>query len=404
MFLLFCLLYLNSCKYLNTCNSPDDRTKTYSLINKKGFLSNIQAEFDEDNSVYVKVGVNGKTKRFLIDTGAHTSVSYELSKELGLSVFDSLFIGDYTDSYKRRGLVLLNELALDGGICLKDIPSVELAINEVISSNADGIIGDNILQHFIIQFNKKKEQVLITDKIKEMRVGKQHLASRIQWLHNQRIPIIDFWLSTNIKEQMMFDSGATSLYEMSLHTFHQIEEHPDIANTEILESRGITGTGIFGVLVDSTNYLISLPDAKLGHNKLNKLRASTTLNKRSILGTKIFNHGIVTIDYINSNFYFQPFSKTKKINCHQEEVGFHIMEATFHNKNRDFDTCKIVFAVSNVWEGSPAFNSGLRKGMIITKINGKQPGDFKIPDKPEIISIEVIVEGMQPQEFVFSTF
>lgn len=400
MFILFCLLYLNSCKCLNT----DDRLKTYSLINKKGFLSIIQAEFAEDNSVYVKVGVNGKTKRFLIDTGAHTAVSYELSKELGLSVFDSLFIGDYTDSYKRRGLVLLNELVLDGGICLKDIPSVELARNDLIQSNTDGIIGDNILQHFIIQFNKKKEQVLITDKIKELSVGKQHLASRVQWLHNQRVPIIDFWLSINVKEQMMFDSGATILYDIALPTFHQIKEHPDFASTEIFESRGIINAGIFGAPIDTTNYLISLPDAKLGHIKLNNLRAYTILSKHSILGAKIFNHGIVTIDYINSNFYFQPYSETKKINCHQEQLGFHILKARFPYNDSGLVAYQIVFAVSNVWEGSPAFNSGLRKGMIITKINGKQPGDFKIPDKPEIISIEVIVEGMQPQEFVFSTF
>jgi hypothetical protein len=61
-------------------------------------------------------------------------------------------------------------------------------------------------------------------------------------------------------------------------------------------------------------FLVKIPKIKINGAVFTGLQVETIANQNSSVGTRIFDYGIVTFDYINSLFYFEPFNAVSEVN------------------------------------------------------------------------------------------
>ena len=61
---------------------------------------------------------------------------------------------------------------------------------------------------------------------------------------------------------------------------------------------------------------------KVGDFTLKNTVSVTTPSDFSRIGAELLNHGIMTIDYVNESFYFNPNSEIKEFNFNESLLGF----------------------------------------------------------------------------------
>ena len=83
---------------------------------------------------------------------------------------------------------------------------------------------------------------------------------------------------------------------------------------DVVKSTGSSTVGIFGNAEDEVTFLFKIPKMEINGSVFYGLRAGTIGNQNSSIGSRLFDFGIVTLDYIHSLFYFEPFKEVNEVN------------------------------------------------------------------------------------------
>ena len=129
----------------------------------------------------------------------------------------------------------------------------------------------------------------------------------------------------------------------------------NLTKSSVFKGFGVSGQGILGDAMAETVYLIHA-DFKLGIIKIEQAQIGTAPTV-SRIGRELLNYGTLTIDYINSQYYFEKYPK--RLNKPRPNFGFDIIT----EKNK--------VTVGVVWENTRAQKMGLTSGLEILSINDK---------------------------------
>jgi|GEM_PF-1376587 len=343
------------------CCHPDSKAKW------QNYFSNNQVQEIEvavySNSILVPVNIGGKVRNFLLDTGSPTFISPDLSKELKLEISnDSISALDYYGNSRKIPTTIIPELTLGN----TKYENIKASITRPIQSfkpcnrEIDGYLGSDFFTEKVLQIDIKNQMIRISSSIENIDL-EEHQASNFDFLsEKQNTPLIYIYFpGEKAAEQVMFDTGSNNdFYRMRMSTLTQLLEAGILAHNYIVDTLDQTANraGVFGKQKDSVNFQLELDTIQFIGTKIAHCPATTfSGGVKSVAGAPFLNLGIITLDYKNRRFYFQPYSK-EPISL-APPFGMHLT----HQNNR--------FVVHKIRPNSTAEINGIKQGYVLKEVN-----------------------------------
>ena len=336
---------------------------------EKNFYTEFNYEYVK-GKIIVPVVIEGKTYRFLLDTGAPNIISSDLKEIINTEFQKSINVKDANNKEQSMDMVTIPLITV-GGVSFYNTPSLvkESGPNLFFDCfKIDGFIGSNMLRNSIIQILPEKQLIRLTRSKKRLLLNKKN-AIKLKLIGNQDQPFI--WLkikgNKNANEQVLIDTGMSDFYTLSNKHF-KIFRDDNIFNI-VEDGTGSMGSGLFGVEEKSKYYRLTIQEIEIINSTFKKISVETTNSKNSRIGTELLNHGNVTIDFKNKRFYYDSFQTI--IDLEKKSYGF--SPAIIDNN----------LAVGIVW--NKELKKELSYGDQIIEINGT---DYSKVDACDLITQE----------------
>jgi predicted aspartyl protease len=305
------LLVFFSCCFL-TIQSQSRILKKGKVISRN-YFEELSFEF-EKNKIVIPVIIQGKTYRFLLDTGAPSIISKEVMEALQPEIVETLTASDANNIRQELKVVSVERIKL-GSVEFKNFSALvfDLNGNDIFKCfGIDGFIGSNMLRRSIIQIDVRQKTLILTDNIKRLQLDKKQ-SEKIELLDNQNSPYV--WIDVkgkeSAKELVLIDTGMGGLYDISEINYNQLKTK-NIYN-EIGISNGASSLSLFGEVPVDTHTRVHLPKLIINNFEINNAIAHTDKGSHSKIGAELLNFGIMTLDYKNKRFYFEPFSNALEL-------------------------------------------------------------------------------------------
>lgn len=289
-------------------------------VQQKDYYSEISFEYVK-NKIIIPVEIEGKTYRFLLDTGAPNIISEELSQVIANDSLTIMRITDINQKEKQLKVVSVPKMVL-GGVVFENSAALvyDLKQNKTIDCfGFDGFIGSNMLRNSIVQIQLNAKKIIITNNKKRLELNKKN-STKLKLLGSQSSPFI--WINIfgngKAKEQVLIDTGMIGFYDMSNKDFKIFSEKNIIKFVD--SSNGGKAGGLFGFVDKTSQYRSLIPEIEIAKSTFINHVTTTTHDKFSKIGTDILDYGNITIDYKNKRFYFDLFKKN--IDLKKKELSF----------------------------------------------------------------------------------
>lgn len=272
----------------------------------------------KNGKIVVEVGLLGKIRKFILDTGAPTILSERLFNEISPKILGSVKLFDQSGAEDSVDVVNIPSLKISD-LTFHEIPAI-------ISKNApfmfdcfevDGYIGSNLLQNSIVQICDLTKTVTLSNQVKKLKL-KRRKASKIEII--KILPHTWIQLAkdkSRVNELVLFDTGDDAMYVLAYSTYQQIKKEVPVFNI-LAETRGTFSAGMHGFAVHQEHVLVHIPFLKIGELTFTNITARSTHSGISRIGSTMLKYGKVTVDYINNRFYFEAYTTKKTIDLNEK--------------------------------------------------------------------------------------
>lgn len=288
-------------------SSVNAQTATLNTGGTKSSGYHIILPCEYKNLPVVEVKIAGRNYRFLFDTGAITSIGEKIANELKLEPVGRMNIFDAEGKPDSLYVYSLPEIFL-GQVAFNDIPTLQMKegiLNQCLAY--DGIIGSNLLRNSVVRFSYADGTIEITDNPKSLNLNKRY-AQKMMVHPTQSSPFIKTVFKDRRKANvdLLFDSGMSGLYDLSLRHFHLLCDNK-VFSDSIQEGRGRQTYTVYGMAPDTVLYRLRIPQLEIGKSKYENVQINTTVHDNSRIGIEWLKYGVATLDYKNNKFYFEPY-------------------------------------------------------------------------------------------------
>lgn len=334
-------------------------------VEQEQYYAKVTFEYVNEKLI-IPVQINGKTYRFLLDTGAPTLISKTLSKDLRLPGIERILMSDQsgkTDSVYRTVLPSLQIADIrftNTPVLIADQPLIFDCLH------IDGFVGSNQLRNSIIQISLMDTTIIFTNDITKINIDAAFPTDL--WLTSiQSLPYI--WVNLHGKkkarEQLLFDSGMNGFYDLSLRHY-KIFKKKKIFDV-LGQADGSNSIGLLGSADKSLHYKLSLNEMKICKIPFRNIQTITTNNNNSRIGAGLITYGKVTLDYKNRKFYFEPYRKQEYIELKEYHYPF---ELSLNEQQR--------LSVGIIWDSS--LMDGIEAGDEVINVNGENIESYNVCD------------------------
>lgn len=266
------------------------------------------------------VSLNGKSFKFILDTGAPLAISREIQQQMNYPVLNSAGLKDANNKSDMIDIVMIDTLKI-GGIAFANIPALVLNFKSspIACQHVEGLIGSNIARFLVVEFDLAHNKVILTDRRDKLALPA--LAAQPIHLDDQSNAFFEVVHSTGLKDSVQFDSGMGRMYDMNTAKIDQLLAEHIAKPNSVFKGFGIAGQGILGNgYNEPVNVIYS--GIALGNNGIVDAQVRTT-QAASRMGRELLNYGTLTIDYPNSRYYFVKYPK--RLNKPRPNFGFDII-------------------------------------------------------------------------------
>ncbi|MCO4820890.1 MAG: aspartyl protease family protein [Flavobacteriaceae bacterium] len=311
----------------------------------------------ENNLIIVPVQVNGKTYRFLLDTGAMTSISKEVQAEFQFKIISK---GKLTDSDKSKSTVNYVQVKSMnvGGISFKNQTAFvsDLSANPILDCmNLDGILGSNTMRLCNWEFNFQKEQFVIHNN-SDFSAPKN--AAELPFKTDKQYDImIPVGVGANKVRNLKLDTGSNGGLTIPVSIFNTLSDNKRF--TSVFTETGKKQSGLFGKAVAINRKLTYTDSIAIKGLAMKDVEIKTGTS--GLIGNEILSRFELAINWKKRVLYFVPTGLPTSFNAtFGVSIGM--------NKNG-------VFYIQAIIEESTAFQKGIRVGMTVLEINGLKLND-----------------------------
>ena len=338
-----------------------------------GNYKTIEIPFDLENDfIVISVLLNGKMPlRFIVDTGAENTVLLDRTMTDALQV-------SYRRSFQVRGADVDTELTahLATGVSLR-LADRLLARNRTVlvleenyfnferitGTNIHGILGGDFLMRFVVEFNFRRQIMVLHDPSK-FRLRKKFVEVPTTFIRNR--PYLNIGVGvlrdSTTARRLLMDTGAG--LSLLMHTY------PQALGADLPEQTipAHIASGLGGTMLGSVgrSRVVNLADRRLDDvityfQEVDTVEMKFLNQREGILGNRILKRFTVVVDYVRQRVYLRAEGRAYKRKFTYDRSGISLL-AGGDNLNK--------YSVSNVVPGSPADRAGIQVRDRLRAING----------------------------------
>ena len=326
-------------------------------VENRNFCDTISAVFSDDG-IILPIEIDGKMFRFRFNTG---SVQGSLFSKSGIT--GAKEVGNVVSSTEQNGNDTTKIVALPSLLLGKTkIYGYLVALKKDNDNNAeyDGEIGFDIINKgLLMKIDRHAGQIIITD-IPDF--FKQETGFDVNYELKWFLPYTLISPFKRHVDRALFNTSVTNLYSMGKQSF---DIHAYKSKNVGHQVEG-TAKGIMPSTEGMQEYsvvFLNLDRLKWDKFAFTKVAAITNEGSSNI-GTKILDYGTIIINPLKRSMTFEPYNKADSVVVGNRLPGVAIVN--MHDKPM----------VSLIFNKSNAYKSGLRRGDIITEVNGNKVNDF----------------------------
>lgn len=314
-------------------------------VNTRDYFERIPYQ-NINGKIIIKVSIENQEYRFLLDTGAPTALSHQLSQTIKTDLLGMVPMSDQSGIIDSVTIASVPEIIIQG-ISFKDTPAfIENEGKGIFFEclQIDGIIGSNQLRNTIVQFNSQKSEVVFTDQEKALGLKKKN-AIDIQLSPIQSNPFLPVTYVKGMvggNDWALIDSGDNGFLLVSQTGYNQLKEQVDVFNV-LAESTGSLSMGVWGSAQKNMHELLEVPELRMGDVSFLNTQTETTYAETSRVGSELFEYAVVTIDYPGKRCWITPVNGEPKIDMKET---FWPVRPVLNNDNQ--------LVVGIVWDASLA--------------------------------------------------
>lgn len=320
-------------------------------LESTGFYQEIDYQ-DKFGYFIIPVKIGAITYDYIFDTGGFNTVTSEIMDKNGLARLMEVEVGSANKIKSQVILTKIPSLTI-GGIDFKDIGAFNFDFEKAPQINCytnGGLIGKSIIKEAVWQLNGQEKKIILIDDIDKLKNLKNAIKLKVKFdkLFN---PFIKLKVNGEMKSFLLdFGYGGFISFTNS--------EGVKIKSKKTIEITGEVSVGANGA-VNESMFIINIESLKFGDVELSDQHAYyAKSNNYNLIGTKITDHFIVTLNFKEKELYLTPIQKTKSVPF-QKSFGFDL------NKKEN------TIYVSKMYKNQSADQSGLKLNDIVVSINGK---------------------------------
>ena len=319
-------------------------------------------------TVKVKINNSKKEFNFLVDTGTLTVISEDVARELNLSEAVIVESNDTAGNARDVSLVELDRVTV-GDVTVTGCGAVIVDL-EKLGDGIDGLLGSNFLQYFTVQIDYQKPRLVFLADHYQFSATKTITIPFYKNMKYGFAPTGTCQIDDGMTIDCMIDTGHPEIASIPVSSLHH--DLPRLQEKIIVESAGGMTGGILGP--DEKSYLTRIDKITVGSLEVQDI---PTLSNRfsdeiMTLGYGLLSNYLVTIDYLNSEMYLEPFPDSKLVK-------------TYKSFGLSVDKKDGQVVVKGIWNGSPAEIEGLVVGDLLYKINSQNINDLCLLEIIEIV-------------------
>ena len=282
-------------------------------IDQKSFYEVIPFEVVHEKIV-VPVEINGKTYRFLVDTGAPNVISKEVYEVIKPKFLQSVVVGDANNKSGVLDLVVLEKIKLGTLEFNSTIAFVKDLKNTSVLNcfEFDGFVGSNLFKNAVVHFDWEGKKIILTDKAEKL--GLQVKSQRLKLVGAQKAPYVEVTFSREKKQKaseiLLIDTGMDGFYDISMRAFQLFNQAGGIFEV-IQNDTGNNSIGIFGAGDKALHSKVRVHGMTFGETTFENVIAVTTNDDNSRIGLDVLKHGKLTLDFKYKKWYFEGKESVK---------------------------------------------------------------------------------------------
>jgi hypothetical protein len=304
----------------------------------------------------ISVEIDQKPRLFMLDTGAPTMIFESLKNEIDAKYLDNQEVRDAVGGIDALDVVELKSFKI-GRIEFRDVPAMQVyddLVGMLKCWGVVGMIGSNALRNCILQIEWKARRLILSNELKNLNLS-QASATLLHLDEEQSQPFLELSLGNGELIAANFDTGDESAFCISK------EDAAFTLSNRMARVKNIGHGKRTMSLTESQQdqWFEELIFDSLSIGKSHFLKFSSVADEEqsfSRVGIGLGQYGIITLDYLNGQFYFQPYENKVQIPIEQKSLGFAIYPTETH------------YEIGMVWQNSPAGRLGLKSGCKILKI------------------------------------
>lgn len=250
--------------------------------------------------VHEKVKLKNREHTFIFDTGAPLCISKEIQKQNAYPIIERVQVHDSNNQTDSSEIVLVDTISF-GGIYFTNIPALVLDFKNspIKDENVQGLLGSNVVRFLSIEFDLKRGLITFTDRLEKINV--KGIKVRIDNQSNVWLPIL---INQTQIDTANFDTGMDGFYHMNINEAKKLFSSSVFSK----KKKSKPDQGMFGSGKREEQLLVKAKSFIIAGTDLGKVHFNTTPAK-SRIGRKLLKYGVLTIDYLNSQLFFQPYKQ-----------------------------------------------------------------------------------------------
>ena len=272
--------------------------------------------------IVVSIIVKGKPRRFIWDTGAPVILSSALAAELQSPILKTIPVEDAFGKKDSMIVVAVEKLTL-GNTDFQQIPALVAPADDKLMGclSVEGIIGSNLLRNSIVQFDLKQKTIVLTNDGAKFSFRKKDGLELFK-TPVQSNPYIKIQLPSKVVLEVLFDSGDNSFLSIGNKHYDFISKKHANSLKVLAKGFGSSSYGLHGKESNTSKLRLQAEQVGVDGVSFTNVIAETVNDADSRMGMKLMEYGVITLDYKNSRFHFQPYDGLKEIN--QKEIKWQI--------------------------------------------------------------------------------
>lgn len=266
-----------------------------------GFYQEIPYE-TINHKIIIPAEVEGIKGKYLLDTGAPVCLTYTRMKKGPEKESVAQRVKDAHNNEIVYRSVRLHSVKV-GNTEFGEIPALVFDEgNPLEYFGIDGIIGSNLFPDIVVRIDPRRKILILASDTSRMGLDSRYATDMVR--DEQNIPYIMIGLSPELREQVMFDTGSSSFYEMNEPIYHKIVGAPGIVTQS--KGNGVLAMGIGGMEKKSDKYRVRIDTMSVGCARFTNVITVTMNAFSSRMGNGLLAYGSVALDFPGNKFYFVP--------------------------------------------------------------------------------------------------